>query len=68
MTKPTGRPVGRPPLPEDRRRKPIPFRFYPEELADLKAMADSEGRHMIDIMRDAIALYKKRSDRGKDAA
>jgi hypothetical protein len=49
MTKPTGKPVGRPPVGPR-----VTVRFYPAELDALRAEADRSGATASEIVRAAV--------------
>ena len=61
-------PGGRPRLPEELKRKPAAFKFKPEVLERLRALAAEEDRPMVAILTDALELYERRARRGKGAA
>ena len=61
-------PAGRPRLPASEKRRPVVFRFSPREMEALRQLADSEGRSMTDVLREALADYKKKVARKNAAA
>ena len=61
-------PGSRPRLPESEKRKAVAFRFKPEAMDRLRALADEEGRPMVAILYDALDLYERKVRRGKASA
>ena len=53
-------PGGRPRLPESEKRRPVVFRFSPRETEELRQLAEAEGRSMTEVLREALADYKKK--------